>query len=114
VGRVVLDIDVALDAEPAAEENTQVTVRRAVGPVTLETRLPDPTSLHRLVLIHKRPPDLVVTLEAGLLDRVPREHPAMFFPVRIVTVGALHPPLEERMVRELAQLGHLMAVAGGA
>src|SRR5262249_48169871 len=70
VGRILLDVDVALDAQPAAEHHFQLPVRRAVRPVALQARLAH--AAHRLdwlVLIDKWPADLLMALEAGLLDR---------------------------------------------
>ena len=114
VGRVLLDVHVALHAKPPAEQRLQLSVRRAVGTVALQTGVPHPAHPYRVVLEDERPAPLLVTLETRVRHRARAQHSPLLRPVRVVAVGTVDPPFEDRVVRELAQFGHLMPVAGSA
>src|SRR6266849_3734848 len=110
VGRVLLDIHVTLDAQSTAEQDLEVAVGRAVGPVALQAIIADPAGLHRIVLKGERSPDVLVTLQARLRNGASLQHSSLLGSVRIVTVRAVHSSLVEWVVRELSRLGQLPAV----
>src|SRR5438445_11180812 len=93
VGRVLLDIHVALHAETTAEQYLKVAVGRAVRPVALQAVVSHTPGLHRIVLKGERSADVLVTLQARLRYRAALQHASLLGPMRIVTVRAVHSSL---------------------